>query len=232
MSFETAKQVAIDGVVTLIGSFLKPIFTLIAIGVNLVKAFTDSGSAVDLAMDGILSALGDFDGWFETSLNDLLLKGVSEAVQLAAEAVDLKVDPDDPFSADSMTGAVNDKMKTAFRDIYDPELVKEDLILLAVAEVNEALGAQIFKEAEDLRDPERWSALIGALLADGIQESAGAFLAGYACDPANVVLELLCQVQGCHQCMGDDEFEECEARREKAKRNREKYKKKCVRSKR
>ena len=214
----------VDGILSIIGSVLNPFLNVILFALDAAElSFGPS-----FIIDGLRSACIDFKDTFNQSVSDLMRTGITQGLQIAAEAADFPIDPEDPFSAESLTIAINHKLGTAIGDVTDPESVKEYMLNRAADEVNQRLGITAFENGEALQDPDAWASAIAALVSDAIG-GGGGFLGESVCEPVNVVLGALCQTPKCHMCMGEDGQSDCIAKREKAKRNRDKHPKDCRR---
>lgn len=217
-------DVVVEGIISIVGSVLNPFLNVILFALNAAEvAFGQS-----FIIDGLRGATIDFKEAFNQSVSDLMKQGVTAGLQMAADAADFPIDASDPFSADSLTTAVNHKLGTDIEDVTNPESVKKYLIDRAAEEVNKALGIDAFSDGESLQSPEAWADCVAALISESI--GGGGFIGPYVCSPVEVVLGAFCKTPNCNFCMGEDGELECIAKREKARRNRDKYKKKCSRS--
>lgn len=217
-------DVVVEGIISIVGSVLNPFLNVILFALNAAEvAFGQS-----VIIDELRSATNDFKDAFNQSVSDLMRQGVTAGLQMAADAADFPIDASDPFSAASLTAAVNHKLGTEIGDVTDQESVKAYLLDRAAQEVNDALGIDAFSDGESLQSPEAWASAVAALIADSIQGSG--FIGEHVCAPVEVVLGAFCKTPNCNFCMGEAGELECIAKREKARRNRDKYKKKCSRS--
>lgn len=222
-----AASVAVVGVVQ---SVLNTAVGVIGTALNAIQALVYPFVGEVSFINDVRDRLGQVSDQIGAQMSDLQREGIVNAIQSVATAADFPLDREAPFSGESLTGAVNHKLGTDIEDVTNPESVKKYLIDRAAEEVNRALGIDAFSDGESLQSPEAWADCVAALISQSI--GGAGFIGPYVCSPVEVVLGAFCKTPNCNFCMGEAGELECIAKREKARRNRDKYKKKCSRSKR
>lgn len=190
----------------------------------------------------------------DLGLREQYKTSIMSVLRAALDEADFPLDQDEPFSAESLTFAVNHKLGTAFSDITDRDAVEYDLKNIAADKVNEVLDEQVFENGEALTDVAVWREFVMGRAADYVNETFGidvfsdltdpkgwgelieqqlmaaargeaAFLGEYGCAALNTVLEAFCKVEKCHSCMPD--YQDCLDRRARDKKHRDNHDRDC-----
>jgi hypothetical protein len=161
---------------------------------------------------------------FEIQIADSLKSGILNLIAEQSALVGFPLDPNEPFSAESITAAVNARLGTQFGDVTDQESVGAELKRIAAEKVSEETGIPI----ESIENPEEWANFAAALIVEGANNNLPFIQREYVCPALNTVLNEFCKTPECHECM--DDYIDCLERREKAQRNRDRNKKTCTRS--
>lgn len=228
---ERVKQV-LGVILGTIGSLIGVIEAAVAVVQALVYPVLGDVSALQSIRDGLTSmraALQDFEDWTGAELNDVARDGVLATIAAASTAAGFPLDSENPFSAASLTAAINERLGTEFEDVTDPESIAKGLKGIAAEKVSEVIGVDGAFTADNIEDPQAWGGVLTALVSDALAENqSAAFLSDSVCEVANLVLSELCQTPKCNRCMGTEEEELCIKKREKAKRHRERHPRDCT----
>ena len=166
---------------------------------------------------------GEITG-FEEEIGDTVSPGVKAAFVAIMAAVGVELDHDEPLSAESITNVVNRLINyPVFRNVFDDELLKEDLLTLGGLIIETKTGIPV-----DLNDEESIGNFAAALIVGAVQGYLGELDVRAICPGVNTVAGVLCKTQNCHACMDDEE--DCRDRRERQTRNRGKYQRECTRT--
>jgi len=123
---------------------------LVKIFVSLVARFKMLSTAEKVGLIGGAMSLSDT---VITKIvgHDLKAEAFALVVGEVAEKTGLNLDPQDPFSDASLSGALSQRMGITIRSVKDREMIIEDIEGFAVSRVSEKLGFTI----TTLRDPVR-----------------------------------------------------------------------------
>lgn len=172
MSWEATAAYA--AFISYVQSATAPIVNALRLGLDALDFTFGASSETVREMSAAMRAkLDEFDAWVNDSVGRTVVEAMQGALRELFEEADFPLDPEDPFSAESLTFAVNHKLGTAIEDVTDPDSVKEYLLNRAAGEVNEALGEDVFEDGEALQDPEVWEEFIGGRAAESVNESIG-----------------------------------------------------------
>jgi hypothetical protein len=221
-TFEEAAQGAVDAVVATIRLVIGRFLDLLLIGLNLLRNTIPLTQTLADMLDSAIASIGEFNLWLDTKLAKLITDGAKAAAVEVAAASGFELDPDDPFSEESLNAAVSARIGFPFENIFDAELLKQDLKKLAGEKIEEVTGIPM-----DLEDPESIGNFAAAIIVGAVKGELQKIDISAVCPAVNTVAAVLCKTPNCHPCMDDEE--DCKARRAAQKKNRSKYDRNCVR---
>jgi hypothetical protein len=213
-------EAALAPFVSAIQGVANTIFTVVFVGIDAIDALFGPSTTIN-ELRARVEAERDS---FSEEIAELTASSMKSVVVAMAEANGLTLDPDDPFSQESLTAAVNAKLGTQFDSLFEEEAVARELKRIAAEKVSEETGIQI----TDIENPEEWANFAAALIVDGANGNLPFIQREYVCPGLNAILGEFCKTPECHECM--DDYIDCLERREKAQRNRDRYTKDCKRT--
>jgi hypothetical protein len=222
-TFEEYGQGAVDAVVAAVRLVIGRTLDLLLIGLNLLRSTIPLTQSMADMLDSAIAGIGEFNLWLDTKFAKLITDGAKAAAVEVAKASGFELDPDDPFSEESINAAVSVKLGFPFENIFDAELLKQDLKKLAGEKIEEVTGIPM-----DLDDHESIGNFAAGLLIGAVKGTLSKIDVSAICPAVNTVAGVLCKAQNCHACMDDEEG--CKAKREAQKKNRGKYQRECVRT--